>query len=134
VEKPKKFVFEKIHKIYLDFKDIRLTLSVIVCLVILVLWAGFIIYHTFLGYPYRRSAVAASPRNKAATVFSAAQTYVTDYYKENDGAIVQSVTCADLYNNGLLTRMPDTNNVNIVIEKDIPQVKYVEYDSVRYPD
>ena len=102
--------------------------------ILLLLWAGIEINHTFFGYPYRNTAVQASPRDKAATVFSAAQTYVTDYYKENDGAIVQSVTCTDLYNSGLLTRMPDTNNVNIVIEKDIPQVKYVEYDSVRYPD
>ena len=102
--------------------------------ILLLLWAGIEINHTFFGYPYRNTAVQASPRDKAATVFSAAQTYVVDYYKENDGAIVQSVTCTDLYNSGLLTRMPDTNNVNIVIEKDIPQVKYVEYDSVRYPD
>ncbi|MBO5561038.1 MAG: hypothetical protein J6A07_05255 [Firmicutes bacterium] len=102
--------------------------------ILLLLWAGIEINHTFFGYPYRNTAVQASPRDKAATVFSAAQTYVVDYYKENDGAILQSVTCADLYNSGLLTRMPDTNNVNIVIEKDIPQVKYVEYDSVRYPD
>ncbi len=102
--------------------------------ILLLLWAGIEINHTFFGYPYRNTAVQASPRDKAATVFSAAQTYVTEYYKENDGAIVQNVSCADLYNAELLTRMPDTDNINIVLEESIPAVKYVEYDGVRYPE
>ena len=131
VEKP---ISEKTSKILNSIGRIIRTAVAAICIGLLAAWAGFVIYHGFLGYPYRSTAVQASPQNHAQTIFSAAQTYVVDYYQENNGAILHTVSCADLYNAKLLTRMPDTDNINIVLEERIPAVKYVEYDGVRYPE
>ena len=70
--------------------------------------------------------------NNASTIFSAAQTYVTDYYCRY-GKTPESVTVDDLVAVSLLTKRP-VGKVEIVLSKDsVPAVDYIVYDGCRYP-
>ena len=70
--------------------------------------------------------------NNASTIFSAAQTYVTDYYARY-GKKTESVTVDDLVEAKLLTKRP-AGAVEIVLAKDaVAAVDYVVYDGCRYP-
>ncbi len=73
--------------------------------------------------------------NALSTVFSAAQTYVTDLYKQNDGEIVRDVTCDDLVAAGLLTQNPEDRwgRITICVCEDRPAVKDVSTAKYTYP-
>lgn len=68
--------------------------------------------------------------NKAATVFTAAQTYVTDIYVNNE-EIPAVLTTKELVEAKLLEK--EVDNCIIKILEDKPYIEYVEVNGVKYP-
>lgn len=67
----------------------------------------------------------------AKTIFTAAQTYITDRYA-TDLSICTDVTIDDLVDAGLLTKKP-SGRAYIRVSHDSPVVVYVTYNGVSYP-
>ena len=80
---------------------------------------------------YINKATIATEKSAAATIFTAAQTYVTDYYSEHRAVVTPTV--ADLVGQSLLA--PDTTNkanvaaATITVDASQPIVTKVEFAS-----
>ena len=71
--------------------------------------------------------------NAASTLFSAAQTYVTDYYVRY-GKNPEKVTVEDLYAAKLLKANSMCDDAQIVIDGKVPAVQYVIVKGICYPE
>ena len=81
---------------------------------------------------YVKKANFATEQNGAATVFSAAQTYVTDKYAK-DGT-VETPDVATLVSEGLLTKEPTIDYTINMDETGVAAVKNVTWDSPNIPE
>ena len=80
------------------------------------------------------SGKRTSRLNQMATVFSAAQSYLTDH--KDRGETVEAVSCDDLVNEGYLTENPEKKfgKIEIVLDEKTPYaVKYIHSGEEFYP-